>query len=310
MTYEEFAREWDSDSDFIVCGTSGSTGSPKQIKLPKIQMLRSAERTARYFSLNAGSELHSCISPDYIGGKMMLVRKRFLGCRLSWETPSNHPLESFEGDEIDLLSIVPSQMIHILDNLGSMPRIKNILIGGAPIPPSLRERIVSSGLDVFESYGMTETSSHIAIRKIGNVLSPFRTLDGITVSNPDGRLCINIPDWIEITTNDVANVINPNEFHILGRADNVIISGGKKIHPESVEMRLENQLDNRYRFYITSRPDEKWGEAAILVTEAPPDSKAEITEVCRRILDKHEIPKDIIFKEKIELTPNGKIRRN
>lgn len=310
MTYEELAREWDSDSDFIVCRTSGSTGSPKQIRLPKKQMLRSAERTARYFSLDAGSELHSCISPDYIGGKMMFVRERFLGCRLSWETPSNRPLESYEGNEIDLLSIVPSQMIYILDNLGSIPRIKNILIGGAPVSPTLRERIVSSGLNVFESYGMTETSSHIAIRKIGKEVSPFTTLEGITVSNPDGRLCINIRDWMEITTNDLAEVSNPNEFHILGRADNVINSGGKKIHPESVEMRLEKHLDNSYRFYISSRPDEKWGEAVILVTEAPPDSKAEIIEVCHRILDKHEIPKEIVFKDKIELTPNGKIRRN
>lgn len=321
MTYEDLEIEWRGSADAIVCRTSGSTGTPSIIRLPKKQMRKSAHRTAQYFGLDGNSHLHSCIAADFIGGKMMLVRAMVLGCGFSFETPSNCPLDDYSGGAIDLISIVPSQMIHILDmyesvviadnSVRELPELKNILIGGSPIPPGLRKRICESGLNVFESYGMTETSSHIAIRRVGNDEEYFHTLEGIKVSlSENGALIIHIEGWQTFHTNDIAEILDEKTFRILGRADNVIISGGKKIHPEEVEKKLQEAFD--FPFMITSKKDEKWGEKVVMIVPAENlkrTSESRIIEKCRQICLHHEVPKEIIAIDELPTTENGKIKR-
>lgn len=307
MTYEEFAEEWDNNSE-ISCHTSGSTGTPKSILLPKEQMEKSARRTADFFHLDSDSILYSCISPDYIGGKIMLARQRVLNCTLLWETPSNSPLSNCNADRISLLSIVPSQMGYILDNRDNMPVLENILIGGSSIPASLRERIAGSGMNVYESYGMTETSSHIALRKVSANPAAFKTLGDITVDTVDDALRINLPGWQTIVTNDNAQVFSPTEFRILGRLDNVIISGGIKINPESVEEILSRFID--IPFYISSIPDDKWGQILVLIAEGNASDKERIEAICRLHLPKYHLPKRILFLPRIPRSPNGKILRH
>lgn len=306
MTYEELAVQWHT-CDRIPCHTSGSTGKPKEILLTKTEMLNSAQRTVEYFGINEKDLLYSCISPDYIGGKMMFVRQQYVGCEFQWEEPTNRPLEKYEGKAISLLSVVPSQMIYILDNLATMPEIRNILVGGSAIPASLRKRISDSGVNAFESYGMTETSSHIALRKIGISPAPFRTLGNITVEEDNGALRIHMPDGQTILTNDAAEILSPTEFHIHGRLDNMIISGGKKINPEIVEEKLSAKLD--FPYFITSLPDEKWGERLVIVAQTDNNNLGFIREACNSIEDGFLRPKQIIIKEKLSLTQNGKIIR-
>lgn len=308
MTYEDFRSEWESESDTVDCHTSGSTGTPTLIKLPKEMMRQSARRTIDFFGLTSDATLYSCISPDFIGGKMMLVRQRKINCRLYWESPSNRPLENYKGGPIDLISVVPSQMIHILDNLHVMPELRNILIGGSSIPSGLRRRIAASGLNAWESYGMTETASHIALRRVMADPESFHTLPGVTVEDRNGALVINISGWKSLVTNDACRVLAPDEFEILGRLDNVIISGGKKINPEKLEERLSLSIE--VPFFITSAPDEKWGSRVVLVAECNESRKEEIESVCHKHLEKHEVPKQIIFMERIPLTSNGKPIRN
>lgn len=307
MTYEQLASEWTDNSTVIKCHTSGSTGTPTDILLPKEQMKRNALRTIGFFSIDSESLLYSCISPEYIGGKMMLVRAMVSGAALGYETPSNRPLQDYSGPEITLLSIVPSQMIYILDNIDRMPKIKNILIGGSAIPSSLRKRIAASRLNVWESYGMTETSSHIAIRKVEATETPFHTLPGVSVSIKNGALEITIEGWKTFLTNDAAEITSPGQFRILGRLDNVIISGGKKIHPEEVERKLSELI--KIPFYITSVPDEKWGQRVIMVAEGNEKENGSIIANAYNILPKHEIPKQIFFTRALQRTPNGKIIR-
>ena len=309
MTYEELAEEWVNDNA-LLCHTSGSTGTPKEIMLEKKHLLESARRTADFFGLNSSSLLYSCISPDFIGGKMMLVRQRLLGCRLKWEQPSNRPLAGVT-ERISLLSVVPSQMIHILDNLDKMPPVDHILVGGSAIPSALRKRIADSGLAAYESYGMTETASHIALRRIAEHPEPFRTLGDITVSDEDGALGISIPGWKSIVTNDCAEVLNPTEFYISGRKDNIIISGGRKINPEIIEEKLSAYLD--IPFYVSSLPDDKWGQRLIIIAEFRGDDQQlcakKIQSVCNSCLSPHEKPKEIYIRPGLERTASGKIRR-
>lgn len=270
-------------------------------------MAASALRTIRYFDITPASHLHSCISPDYIGGKMMYIRSVLAGATFSYEPPSNHPFDSYSGPPVSLVSVVPSQLDYILSHLSEMPYIKAILAGGSPLNDSLRHRIAESPVPVYESYGMTETASHIALRRVTMPGIPFSPLEGISVSTgPDNRLEIEISGWKKILTNDIAHIGSDGKFEILGRADNVIISGGLKIHPEEIENNLNGVLS--FPIMITSEPHPKWGEAVVMIAETDPKNENFILETCRNRLEKPQVPKKIIFAS-VPRTPNGKIKR-
>ena len=308
MTYEELQSEWESESDFISCHTSGSTGVPKHIELPKHQVRASALRTCSFFNIDKDSHLHSCISPDFIGGKMMMIRSILSGAEFTYEKPSNRPFSDYSGKAIDVVSVVPSQMLHILEHPDLIPEVRCYLIGGAPLPQQIKERISAAGISAYESYGMTETASHIALRKVDPDNKWFQTLDGISVSlSPSGCLTIEIDGWQIFHTNDVAEVLSPTTFRILGRADNVIITGGKKVFPEEVEHILNPLLSSP--FFISSLPDLKWGQKIVLSTTDTTHSDAFLLDICRSALPGHMCPKEVIRINEIPLTSNGKIKR-
>lgn len=310
MTFEEFLEEWRGDIPYITAHTSGSTGRPKEIRLDKEFVRESASRTNSFFAVGPGSRLHSCVAADYIGGKMMAVRSELAGCRFTWEPPSNRPLCGMKGETIDLLAVVPSQMVHILDHPEDMPRLNGIIIGGSPLPEHLRRRIALSGLPAFESYGMTETASHIALRRVEATAGWFRALPGIVVTaDPRGCLAISFGEGREVvTTNDMAEV-RGDEFRITGRYDHMIITGGKKVNPVDVEGRISHLF--RKGIMLTSEPDEKWGERVVLLAEDAPDADERAkTEVrMRELLANYEMPKQIHWGSRLAYTPNGKLMR-
>ncbi len=319
MTQEEFERIWNDDSDYVECQTSGSTGIPKKIKLKKDFMRRSAMRTNKFFGISGSSRLHTCLDFKYIASKMMTVRADVAKCLLTSELPSSKPLAGIlEDDEIDLLSVVPAQMEWILENEGRWQGLKHILIGGSSIPAMMRRRIAMSGYDAWESYGMTETASHIALRKIGEEESPFDALEGITVEvNEEGCLVVNMPDGLRLVTNDIAIVESPKEFRILGRADNCIISGGIKILPEELERTLGPFI--AFEYCISSVPDNKWGEKLVLVVEMPEETIEEellreaVGVRLRQYRKKLDLgvksPKEVVCVSGLPRTSNGKIDR-
>lgn len=312
--YPEFLQEWRDERDFVECRTSGSTGRPKQIHLPKAMMAESAMRTVRFFNIAGNSHLHSCISPEFIGGKMMAVRAELMGANLSWEVPSNRPLTNYSDGDIDLLAVVPSQMIDIVDRIDLLPKIHAIIVGGAPIPVALRQKIEESGLNAWETYGMTETASHIALRRILSSTEPFIPLPGINVSaDSDSRLIIDLGRWGKICTNDIVEIDFQGRFNILGRADSVIITGGKKVHPEQVEPIIESLIGAEV--ILHGVPDEKWGQKVVLTVEPTVKfSEFELMEICRRELPlksiaKECIPKEIIIAPLPRTSNDKKLRR-
>lgn len=313
MNFEEFLEEWRDERDFITVQTSGSTGKPKVIRLPKEFVRESAKRTNSFFSITEGSRLHSCVGADFIGGKMMAVRADLANGVFSYETASNKPLKDFTPENsFDLVAVVPSQTLFILDKLSEMPKIKSLLIGGSSIHSELRKRIAKSSLNAYESYGMTETASHIALRKIEETLSPFHLLGEIQISvDKENCLKIKFPDGTDIQTNDIAEIISENEFFILGRRDNIIISGGKKISPELIEEKISSLITEPY--CITGFPDEKWGERVILLIEKSAYSNGSIRlpdkENLKKFLNPWEMPKEIFVVDSLPKTDNGKIKR-
>ena len=319
MTQKEFENIWRNSDEFVVCHTSGSTGKPKDIRLSKEFMRSSAKRTNAFFSITSESRLHTCLDFKYIASKMMTVRADEADCRLTSEEPSSRPLGDIGAEErIDLLSVVPAQMDWILDSSQMWAGIRHILVGGSAIPLMMRRRIAISGYDAWETYGMTETASHIALRKIADDDRPFKAFDDISVNvNSEGCLVVAMPDGQTLTTNDLAEIMGPNECRIIGRADSRIISGGIKIIPEELEHRLGPFI--AFDYCLTSVPDRKWGEKLVLAVEKGmttlDDDLLKMAvgvrlRQCRKILDLGvKSPKEVVLLSKLPRTANGKIDR-
>ena len=279
---------------------------------------RSARRTISFFNLDSSSWLHLCLSPSYIAGKMMIVRAIECGCRLTVEPPSNDILAGdilCGGDRISLVAVVPSQLASLLAERRRLEQIDNILVGGAPIPSSMRSAAASCGTNVWESYGMTETASHVALRRVvEDDRLPFTMMDGMTCSvGNEGNLCLQTPDGY-ICTRDMAEIYSPTTFRLLGRLDHAIITGGIKVHPLEVEKRIDS-LMMRFcagrAFYISSVPDEKWGRAVVLRIEGREEDVR--VDILRQSL--HDIlppamrPKYIKFSDCFRYTATGKLIR-
>ncbi|MBW8334949.1 MAG: AMP-binding protein [Prolixibacteraceae bacterium] len=309
-----FLNEWFSDSDYVLAQTSGSTGEPKPIELPKSVMIKSAERTIEYFGLKKRDRLLLSLPCLYIAGKMMVVRAIIGQMNLVTIDPSDD-FEILMNENFDFGAMVPNQISKILEIASGkekLENIRNLLIGGSSIPATLETQISRLKSHVVSTYGMTETASHIAIRELsGEKRSDiYDCLPGISVTaNENDCLQIHVPEINEpIQTNDIAELLSLTTFRILGRADDAIISGGIKYFPETIEKKLVTVIEER--FVISSLPDEKLGEKLVLVLEEKQTDIEPINQTLKKLLPPFERPKAILFLEKFPETSTGKIKRN
>lgn len=296
-----FLLDWFDSNDYIEMQTSGTTGTPKTITVSKQAMVESALATGDFFDLQPGNKALHCLPVKYVAGKMMLVRAMVLGLDLEFVAPSSHPLE---GNEInfDFVAMVPLQAQNSLQEL---KKVKKLIVGGAAMSKPLERQLLKLPTLVYETYGMTETITHIAARKLTEKV--FTVLPGVTITyNNKKCLVIHAPRISDevITTNDMVELLNENQFIFLGRKDNVINSGGIKLIPEQIENKLANKIDQR--FFIASKPDAELGEKIILVVEG---EKHEFDASLYEDLDKYEKPKEILFINKFKETPTGKVLR-
>lgn len=306
-----FLREWEDDRrNYIVAHTSGTTGTPKEIHLLKADMLASAKATNRFFGLNQDSVLVCPLSASYIAGKMMVVRALVSGAILYFESPSSSPLEGGNYPVIDLLPIVPAQ-IDSLKNI-SPGQIRNVIVGGAPLSAEQETVLREMPFRAYATYGMTETCSHVALRHIDGVTPYYDAMPGISFSTDErGCLVVTAPEFSigRLTTNDIVELYSSSSFRWLGRADNVIITGGLKVHPEMLEKQLSGLVD--YPFYITSIPSAKWGREVAIVIEGSRDTDFEemLVDRCCKILMPHERPRHFIWVPRFNYTSSGKLIR-
>lgn len=303
MTYTEFLQEWNSSSPFVEVKTSGSTGTPKHMLVEKTRMLASARTTCDFLGLREGDTALLCMPLDYIAGKMMVVRSIERGLKLTVVKPSLHPLDDF-SEPFDFIAMVPSQVFESIDN-PLLRQTRHLIIGGGAISNELAEKLRDFTNNVWSTYGMTETLSHIALRRINDEwYTPF---DGVSLSlNHDNCLVINAPAICQdtITTNDIAE-IRDGRFRILGRKDNVICSGGIKIQAEEVEALLEPHLSSP--FLITKKKDPRFGEVVVLLTESH-DLDA-IKQICQQRLPRYWQPKEYLHIDTLPMTETGKKKR-
>lgn len=307
-----FIDEWNNELPYIIAHTSGSTGTPKTIRLLKDDMRRSAVATCRYFNITDSSVMVLPLSIGYIAGKMMVIRALEAKARLWIESPSNKPLVRDYGT-VDLLPVVPSQVEWIVSNPECCKKIRNIIVGGGAMPVGLECRLAESGINAYATYGMTETCSHVALRRVGDESSCYNALPGITFATDErGCLVIDAPQFSfgRIVTNDIVTLVDENRFRWMGRWDNVINTGGVKVFPEKIEQAISASV-SLPPFYVTGRKSEKWGEEVVMYVEcAASEIDADgILSALKEEISRYELPKEIIPVPAFSRTESGKIRR-
>ncbi|WPO84569.1 AMP-binding protein [Chryseobacterium sp. JJR-5R] len=306
-----FLKEWWSDSETVKVQTSGSTGIPKIFDIEKRKMISSAEMTCDFLGLKEENTALICLPVEYISGKMMVVRSVARKLKLIIAEPSVSPLKQLT-EKIDFCAMTPLQVENSLDRLYL---IENLIIGGAAVSESLKKMIAEKGLPqdnrIFETYGMSETLSHIGLKQIFPQAEDYFTVfDSVEISE-DERGCLkiyapNLNDEV-LHTNDLVEVINEKQFRFLGRIDHVINSGGAKIFPEQLEALVKKKIPNEAVFL--GQEDDTLGQKIILIVEGT-ESQDIIKKISEIQFEKNfHRPKDIIFIEKIPRTPNGKISR-
>lgn len=308
ISVAQFIEKWLDFSEEISVKTSGSTGKPKKIMLTKQQMVNSAKATGTYFKTGSGTKALLCIPADYIAGKMMLVRAMVLGWDLHVVKPSKDALVEYDND-YDFVAMVPYQVFHSLEVL---KKVKKVIIGGGAVSKTLEEKLQILPTECFSTYGMTETITHVAVRRLNGPARSdnYHALPDVKFSIDD-RSCLlisapKIADHI-ISTNDLVTLLSPTSFKWLGRWDNVINSAGIKLYPEVLEATLaETITDNR--FIIASEKDDELGERVILVFEGTENQTPDFKKAFDP-LESYERPKKIYRLSKFPYTETGKIKR-
>ena len=356
MTLEDFLSEWNNDSDRVLVHTSGSTGKPKPMMVEKKRMLNSARITCDFLGLKPGDSALLCMSLDYIAGKMVVVRSIERHLHLISVSPSGHPLKDIDlkdangkdvNGEISFAAMVPMQVYNTLqvpEERERLTHVRHLIIGGGAIDASLEKELRSlpGNIAIWSTYGMTETLSHIALRRINGAEASewYQPFDSVKISQTDeGCLVIDAPLVCAETlvTNDIVEIesyiynkvekhekVEKLRFRIKGRKDNVICSGGIKIQIEEVEALLKPHLEKP--FMIAKKKDEKFGEIAVLLTEDEDLKKVEAT--IRRLLSgksdksddsdissestnhKYWIPREYLHVDHLPLTETGKPKRS
>lgn len=302
-----FLLDWLDDKDHLFINTSGSTGIPKPIKTSKQAMVNSAIKTGNFFGLEPGDTALHCLPTSFVAGKMMLIRAFVLGLEIDIVEPTGQPI--FDTDKSYKFSgMVPLQLRNTYTYINNIERL---IVGGARIPDSLRSDIRDIPSKVYETFGMTETITHIALKPVNRAAGKadsFKVLEDVKVS-VDERNClvIDAPHIIDnlIVTNDIVDLQSNQEFNWIGRYDNVINSGGIMISPEQIEKKLSPFITER--FFISSRSDEILGEKVVLVIESETNNFGD--EIFKN-LDKYEMPKEIKVISQFVDTDTGKINRN
>ncbi len=314
-----FCKSWLKGEKTFSQSTSGSTGIPKQISISREQMEASAKGTGSFFKTDSNSILLCCLNPAYIAGKMMLVRAMVWNSEIHLVEPSSNPLSGVDGD-FDFVAMVPLQVQASLEDENSLQKLKSIqhlIIGGAPISAKLKANLVENGIKAWQTFGMTETVSHIALAKIGKNELLYHILPGVKIGQ-DSRGALWIKSEMSgpapIQTNDLIDLRSETSFVWLGRVDFVVNSGGIKLFPELIEQKAEEVVQELFpgiSFFFIGEKEDVLGERLVLLLETTESSSRVkiLKERLKDVLSKYELPKKIYFSPKFARTESGKINR-
>ncbi len=315
---KELVSQWKNGSSSFILESSGSTGSPRKIELSRELLIWSCEETKKRLKLK-DEKIFCCLPIHKTGGFMQVIRALHFGWEIYLTQPHQNPFEFIGNQDCSIISITPYQLAKILEHSSAeLKSFKNVLVGGGHIEPELLQTIEKYNIQnptvtFWETYGMTETASHIALRNLTTKEKLFTPNEGVKIETIHGQLGINIkPVGLHFETTDLV-VIQHNKFKVLGRVDDVINSGGLKIHPTEIEPKIKEILQglriNR-ELYVGKKNHPDLGEMAVLVLEGSPITDSGfVLEILRRELPPYMAPKEVVFVESIKRTSTGKILR-
>jgi O-succinylbenzoic acid--CoA ligase len=305
----DFLMDWLDASETIELVTSGTTASPKRILFKKQALVNSAIATGEYFNVSVGDSALHCLPANFIAGKMMLIRAMILGFSLDLVSPARNPFHK-NTKTYDFVAMTPMQAFHSLANLD---QVKTLIVGGAFVSKSLQNALLKTSVKAYETYGMTETLSHIAVRTMEDPPSEFRVLPYVEISQDDRGCLIVNSDLLQVdhfVTNDAIELKENGCFRLIGRVDEVINSGGIKLHPQQIERKLAEVLS--LHFFIGGVADAELGQKVILAIKRTPS--LDLNSLIEKIknhnrLENFECPKSIYVFDEFSETNSGKIKR-
>jgi len=317
-----FCKAWLAGNDFFSFHSSGSTGESKLLKVARSQIVDSVNRTSRFFKLEEGQHVLVCLNTRYTGGKMMLARALHIKMKVFWVEARQDPFDRVPMDtHFSLVALVPSQMKALIqrdDHPLVLGMLKTILLGGAPVTEDLKSKLEDIEMPfVYETFGMTETLSHIAVRKLNGkgAEKVFSLLEGVDVQI-DERGCLMVKagvtnnEWV--VSNDLVEMMDRSHFVWKGRIDYVINSGGVKILPEELEellLPMLRSLGIKGEFMLSSIPDPLLGQKLVLYVEEPIRAPNSTLAILKTLLPPFHTPKEIIEMNKLPRTVSGKLKR-
>lgn len=309
----DFTQRWLNDEPTMPVHTSGSTGEPKLMYAEKVKMWNSACATIQALGLQNGNTALLCMPLRFIAAQMMLVRAFAAQLQIIAVPPTSRPYRRLH-EAPDFAALTPMQVYESLQHphdCSLLRRTLCLIIGGGALNPELEARLRTFPGEVWSTYGMTETLSHIALRRVNGAepQEAYHPLPGVTVSlSAEGTLVIDAPEVCDerLETNDLAEIQPDGSFKLLGRRDNVICSGGIKLRIEQIEAQLAG-IGVPYQ--ITASPDERLGETVTLLYVALTDRSEELEAYCRSQLDAYEVPRRYLRVDALPLTETGKPAR-
>lgn len=318
----EIIGKWMEGDEIFTISTSGSTGQPKEIRFTRAELEVSAQRTIDHFHLNHSDHALICINVGFIGGLMMIIRSLVAKMDMTILEPTSDPMSQLDAKKgPTFMAVVPMQLGHVVDHYlqeeGAHRKVKAIIVGGASIDAQNEAKAKQIKIPVYHTFGMTETASHFAVRRInGSKRSDiFQSLRGWKVKCDDeNRLLVNWgltgSEWL--ITNDIVEMVSSRSFKWLGRADNVINSGGIKIHPEILEKTIRAELLNLgidCRFFVVGLRDPNLGDKMALFLEGQSSWKETIHRHLEETLPKYHSPREVFCPDDFVETPTGKVDR-
>lgn len=307
----DFLAEWFDGSETLQVHTSGSTGVPKSLRVEKQRMMNSAMLTVSFLHLQEGDTAMLCMPLQYIAGKMVVVRALVAGLNLIPIPPCGHPMQSLTTSPV-FSAMIPMQVFNSLqvpEEAGKLSHIRHLLIGGGAVDEAMQQCLRSFPHAVWSTYGMTETLSHIALRRLnGPEASEWYTpFAHVSLSlSADHTLIIDAPlvSPSQLITNDIVEFNEKGQFRILGRRDNTINTGGVKVQIEQIEAALSPLLP--FPFQITAAPDPKFGEHIVLLVQTTSTETEEVLHKAFSMLPAYWRPKQIICLSQLPQTGSGK----
>ena len=316
---QHYALEWLSGQDTFIFHTSGSTGKPKEIVIERTKILASIEGTSRALGLTPGTTALLAMNPQFIGGRMMIFRALEIGMNLLALSPGSNPLTTVR-EPVHFTALVPLQIDSIMQHEASTNQLKSIehvIIGGGALHHHWEKELCSFPNAIYQTYGMTETVSHIALKRISgaDTADYYTALHGIML-DIDDRSCLIISGEVTgnkpLVTNDLVELLDTSRFRWLGRYDNVINTGGIKVQAEQLEKSITTVLaaaGMNHRLFVHKLPDQQLGEKIVLIIEGGHQEIEPIKNRLAQYLSRYEVPKQIIPTEQMILTASGKIDR-